>query len=99
MQDLFLNSIFEKSLRTTNQQQQPAKTSEGAFNNEPKQRKNMFKSLPFILKIKNALESKKANDNLFKIYLDLDFQFYSVSFDKLQKVNFIYEENEVTDHR
>ncbi|MNQ88824.1 hypothetical protein D3C85_1041060 [compost metagenome] len=57
----------------------------------------MFKSLPFIFKIKNALKSKKANDNLFKIYLDLDFQFFSVSFDKLQKVNFIYEEKELYD--
>ncbi|MEZ7497124.1 hypothetical protein QO200_00040 [Flavobacterium sp. Arc3] len=57
----------------------------------------MFKIPQFISKFKIALKTKKAKKNLFKIYLDLDFQFYSVAFDELQEVNYIYKEKELYD--
>jgi hypothetical protein len=57
----------------------------------------MFKIPRFISKFKTALKTKKAEKNLFKIYLDLDFQFYSVGFDELQEVNYVYEEKELYD--
>ncbi len=57
----------------------------------------MFKIPPFISKFKTALKTRKAKKNLFKIYLDLDFQFYSVDFDELVAVNYVYKENELYD--
>lgn len=57
----------------------------------------MFKIPQFISKFKTALQTKKADKNLFKIYLDLDFQFYSVDFDELHEVNYVYEEKELYD--
>jgi hypothetical protein len=57
----------------------------------------MFKIPQFISKFKIALQKRKAKKNLFKIYLDLDFQFYSVDFDQLQEVNYVYEEKELYD--
>lgn len=57
----------------------------------------MFKTPQFISKFNIALKTKKAKKNLFKIYLDLDFQFYSVDFDELQEVNYVYEEKELYD--
>jgi hypothetical protein len=57
----------------------------------------MFKIPRFISKFKTTLQKRKAEKNLFKIYLDLDFQFYSVDFDELQEVNYVYEEKELYD--
>lgn len=57
----------------------------------------MFKTPQFISKFKTALKPKKDKENLFKIYLDLDFQFYSVDFDELTEVNYVYEEKELYD--
>lgn len=57
----------------------------------------MFKIPPFISKFKTALKTKKAEKNLFKIYLDLDIQFYSIDFDELQEVNYVVKEKELYD--
>jgi hypothetical protein len=57
----------------------------------------MFKIPQFISKFKTDLKTRKAKKNLFKIYLDLDFQFYSVDFDELVAVNYVYKENELYD--
>lgn len=57
----------------------------------------MFKIPQFISKFKIVLQKRKAEKNLFKIYLDLDFQFYSVDFDQLQEVNYVYKEKELYD--
>jgi hypothetical protein len=57
----------------------------------------MFKIPRFISKFKTALKPKKDKENLFKIYLDLDIQFYSVDFDELQEVNYVYKEKELYD--
>ncbi|MFV5699640.1 hypothetical protein ACM55H_14830 [Flavobacterium sp. ZT3R17] len=57
----------------------------------------MFKIPQFISKFKTDLKTKKAKKNLFKIYLDLDFQFYSVDFDELEAVNYVHEEKELYD--
>jgi hypothetical protein len=57
----------------------------------------MFKIPRFISIFKTALKTKKAEKNLFKIYLDLDIQFYSVDFDELQEVNYVYKEKELYD--
>ena len=57
----------------------------------------MFKIPQFISKLKTALKIRKAKKNLFKIYLDLDFQFYSVDFDDLEAVNYVYDEKEFYD--
>ncbi|WP_367772500.1 hypothetical protein AB3G33_02975 [Flavobacterium sp. WC2421] len=59
--------------------------------------KIMFKTPRFISKFNTALKTKKAEKNLFKIYLDLDFQFYSVDFDELHEVNYVYDEKELYD--
>lgn len=56
----------------------------------------MFKIPQFISKFKTDLK-KKAKKNLFKIYLDCDFVFYNVSFDELQAVNTIYDEDKLYD--
>lgn len=56
----------------------------------------MFKIPQFISKFKTDLK-KKAKKNLFKIYLDCDFVFYNVSFDDLQAVNTIYDEDKLYD--
>ncbi len=57
----------------------------------------MFKIPRFISKLKTASKLKKSKKNLFKIYLDLDFQFYSVDFDELKEVNYVYAEKELYD--
>jgi hypothetical protein len=57
----------------------------------------MFKIPRFISKFKTALQRRKAKENLFKIYLDLDIQFYSIDFDELQEVNYVYKDEELYD--
>jgi len=65
--------------------------------NEPKLRKNMFKTPRFITKFTTTLKTRRAKRNKFKTYIDLDFQFYSLSFDALLSVNYVYDENELYD--
>ncbi len=57
----------------------------------------MFKIPPFNLVTTHDLQSNKAKDNLFKIYLDYDMVFYNLSFDDLKEVNTVYEEQELYD--
>lgn len=57
----------------------------------------MFKIPPFNFVSTHDLQSNKAKDNLFKIYLDFDIVFYNLSFDALKEVNTVYEEQELYD--
>ncbi len=57
----------------------------------------MFKIPPFNLVTTHDLQSNKAKDNLFKIYLDYDMVFYNLSFDDFKEVNTVYEEQELYD--
>ena len=57
----------------------------------------MFKIPPFNFVATHDLQSNKAKDNLFKIYLDYDIVFYNLSFDALKEVNTVYEEQELYD--
>ncbi|MFV8378830.1 hypothetical protein [Flavobacterium sp. LB3R33] len=57
----------------------------------------MFKIPPFNFVATHDLQSSKAKDNLFKIYLDFDIVFYNLSFDALKEVNTVYEEQELYD--
>jgi hypothetical protein len=57
----------------------------------------MFKIPPFNFVATHDLQSNKAKDDLFKIYLDFDVVFYNLSFDALKEVNTVYEEQELYD--
>ncbi len=57
----------------------------------------MFKIPLFNFVATHDLQSNKAKDNLFKIYLDFDIVFYNLSFDALKDVNTVYEEQELYD--
>ena len=57
----------------------------------------MFKIPPFNLVATRDLQSNKAKDNFFKIYLDYDIVFYNLSFDALREANAVYEEQELYD--
>ncbi|RKS12841.1 hypothetical protein [Flavobacterium sp. 120] len=57
----------------------------------------MFKIPPFNFVATHDLQSNKAKDNLFKIYLDFDIVFYNLSFDALKEVNTVYEERDLYD--
>lgn len=55
----------------------------------------MFKIPLFISKFKTASTRKYARVNLFKIYLDLDLQFYYVDFKELKQVICVFERQEL----
>ena len=57
----------------------------------------MFKIPLFNLLSIQDLQSNKAKDDLFKIYLDYDIVFYNLSFDALKEVNTVYEERDLYD--
>lgn len=57
----------------------------------------MLKFQSFLFRVLETLKLKKSNDNLLKIYLDLDFQFYNVDLDNLKDINIIYDEQELYD--
>lgn len=57
----------------------------------------MFKIPPLNIITTHDLQSNKAKNNLFKIYLDYDIVFYNLSFDTLKEVNTVYEEQELYD--
>ncbi len=57
----------------------------------------MFKIPPLNIITTHDLQSNKAKNNLFKIYLDYDIVFYNLSFDTLKEVNAVYEEQELYD--
>lgn len=57
----------------------------------------MFKIPPLNIITTHDLQSNKAKNNLFKIYLDYDIVFYNLSFDSLKEVNTVYEEQELYD--
>jgi hypothetical protein len=57
----------------------------------------MFKIPPLNIITTHDLQSNKAKNNLFKIYLDYDMVLYNLSFDTLKEVNTVYEEQELYD--
>lgn len=57
----------------------------------------MFKIPPHNIITTQDLQSNKAKNNLFKIYLDYDMVFYNLSFDTLKEVNTVYDEQELYD--
>ncbi len=57
----------------------------------------MFKIPPFNIITTDDLQSNKAKNNVFKIYLDYDIVFYNLSFDTLKEVNTVYKEQELYD--
>jgi hypothetical protein len=50
----------------------------------------------YLFKIKKALNFKDINNKLFKVYLDYDMVFYSISFDEIN-TRFVYDEVEFYD--